>query len=376
MKSILGTALVCGVMSLTACQGGIPGLTLPPGLFPRAVMSQDQAEQVVRGMFRDSRIEDLQIEAHTLRSANEAQGFNWQDSRISQDEPVYVATVRGKLKPGGFMGPKGIGRGTIGASEPWTEEVVMMLGARDGNVMSARAKPFIQENPGFTVRPEVKNVWYLGDRFTFFTDGNPIDGALTLTLTNKATGDRLTESIAFREATDYALTLDAEHLPGHQDLPVQTFEIGVEMSDERYGHHFGGELKILRDRDTMEPPASPVTGPDTTGRGPGAWTPSGTADGLEAFAREIAEQTWQGQDLAMTTGQVMLSDLQPPSSRAGEVPAGVKLRRFEFTGTFPKFLVPAHLSGSAAEAVMTPSTLRVVLAETQPIQVVQTIAFE
>lgn len=349
---------------------------------PNPEITKDRIEAIARNGNASATV-DVELRTLTWIQQNVSTQMG-KANNFTPDSQVWFAKVTGPNLRAFGPGPMSIGA-QIGGGPPPIGEVDMILSPEDGGVMEAASKPVpgTSYNPGFRFQPN--DPFYLGDSLTFMVTGQAPDGTLTLTFTPPS-GAPIVKEVAFKDLGSFSLPLDPAHVPGLADVPLQTlkldmtYQVGTDQKADEVR-----TIQLVKDRDVQKTPplraASPSTSanpsstssPSPPGGDPNDWTPSATDAALEPVARDIAATDWKGQNLTITHRVVTKAEV--PVTPNMEIPDGVVLEEFDVKGTFPKYLLPAVVSSTGADAVMQPTELKIVLSQTQMIHVVSQKAY-
>jgi hypothetical protein len=207
-----------------------------------------------------------------------------------------------------------------------------------------------------------------------------IAGPGTLTIKNVATG--ATKAIAV-DTTTTGVPLDASTLPDlGQGARVQEFQVALPDPQTKSP---GAALFIVADPDVQPfpQPFYQLGGPEPTTApggqlvirptpGPGAWASKDSTSGPEAFIQQLVER-WKLQAPTITHAEVARAEVNLPKFLE-TAPTSTKFVRYEIHDQFPKYLVPKEFSSSGEADVYTPTSLAVVLTQTDPADLVSLVA--
>lgn len=207
-----------------------------------------------------------------------------------------------------------------------------------------------------------------------------ITGPRILTITNVATGTTKTITV---NATTPGVPLDSSTLPDlGQGAKVQEFE--VTMSDPQ-GKVPGATLFIVADADVQAFPLPftelggplPTPAPDgqlavRVGPGPAGWVSKDSASGPEDYIQKYLEGL-KLQAPTITHAPVDRADVTLPKFLE-TAPTTTKFVRYDVQGQFPNYLVPKEYSTSGKTDVYSPTSLSIVLTQTDPADLVSLVA--
>ena len=221
----------------------------------------------------------------------------------------------------------------------------------------------------FPVTPITQALMYPGDVVRFEVNAAvPLSGTTRLVLRHRDSDETRIMEVPASELADFTLPLEAETLPGYDADALNRYRLSIETrSASGKPEETGGDFWVVSDRSILPPPrrliASGVGYPET-------WS-SGSVASLEALVDKIAKEEWAGKELTVTRREL------PPNERPTmpRVPADAVLYEFLVTGEFPRYAIPADLSGTGHDGLMTPTTLKLVLSLSEPIYVISTKAF-
>lgn len=332
--------------------GGNPVMDPRWPAIPNPDVTRDSIETMLRRQQTDPNVKiDLQFEA--------ASNFLDPVRSYTPDSNIWIAHLTGGNVQGGFAGPMS------GA-----QDVTMAISPEDGIMMSAFSKgpqaPSGPASPNLTVgrldTSMPSGLTYVGDPLTVTLTGPDPSTPVTLTLASGST-TLLTKRMTIGDLSNFHPKLDATGLPGLPDLPAQDLDLKLDMGNSGTGSTF----HLVKDRTAVDLGDLVASG----GQYPGM----SLDDSLEKMARTIASDTWKGTNLSLTSREATAADWTLDSTRLKPVD-GVKLRLYEFKGTFPTLYLPSLASGTGQATVMKPGVVRVVLAESANMVVVSDRGYE
>jgi hypothetical protein len=201
----------------------------------------------------------------------------------------------------------------------------------------------------------------------------------TLTLTNLFNGLSKTTPI---DAATGSLLLDATTLPGFRaDAKVQEFT--VEIKTATFSSR-PPSLFVVADADVQAfpqvgfqlagpmPPSNPDHPVPIATPGPGAWTALDSTTGPDAYIQSLVSR-WGLQSPTITHTAVDRAEVQLPSYLK-TAPDTTKFVRYEVKSQFPKYLVPKEYSSSGQADVYAPTSLSILLTQTDPADLVSLMA--
>jgi hypothetical protein len=230
---------------LTACTstvgttpGGGGGPSPAPVAMPASAPSRAEVEAKIRQEWADSTITSLHVEATTVQAARAKQPVSV--TSLPSDAPVWLAVIEGDLK-GPIISP--VAPGQVSPVNEGASQVAMIL-PPEGWPPLAFTSTAKEQPPAYTILPRTQEVWYVGDTWGFVTTGEPIEGQLQLTIRNRDTGEERSYTVTFQDAPTFQLPLDAAHLPGFKDAPLQTFDVLIKAPLMQ----LQSVITVLRDR--------------------------------------------------------------------------------------------------------------------------------
>ncbi len=221
------------------------------------------------------------------------------------------------------------------------------------------------------VSPITQGLMYPGEIVRFEVNkAIPLAGTARLTLRHRDTDETRILEVPASELADFTLKLEADKLPGYVDDALNRYRLSIETkSASGKPEETGGDFWVVSDRSILPPPRRLIA----SGVGyPESWTSGETLEGLEALVDTIAAGEWAGTELSVSRRELP-PDERPPMPR---IPKDAVLWEFLVTGEFPKYALPADLSGKGQDGLMKPTTLKLVLSLSKPIYVISTKAFE
>ena len=334
---------------------------------PNPEVTREKVDAFVRATFKGATPTSYSLEKRTIGWVKANVFDRADDQHFTPESEVWVAIAEGDLPMGGSHAPHGM---TVGAAEPRASRVAMLISIEDMNpYMSLSTPKAVDPGMRFELRPN--GHLHLGDTLGFEVEGPPREGELTLTLT-PSNGQGVQRRIPFKDLATFGLKVDATTIPGLRDVPLQDLDIKLAWSPD--GQNTAGsdrKRKVVRDRDVIfDLPMRAMGGGRLED-----YKPQAGESAADAFARDMAASDWRGQDLAITSRAVNLGEVDVHANMANGLPTNPAVRVYTVRGRFPKFLVPADMSGTTADEVMTPTRLEIALTEDIPVRVLRQRAY-
>jgi hypothetical protein len=221
---------------------------------------------------------------------------------------------------------------------------------------------------------DFQRVSHVGDAFKILPVKGQPEGPIEVTITNQGNGSTKTLSLA---ASGGTITLDSAGLPGFQeDAKVQNFEVWAAVQ----GHRVGNDVSVVKDPAAQPFPIIGVgrscpavpNGPLAVPPGPMCWTAGDSLTGAETYVNGLVT-TWKLESPTITHRAVAWQDVKRPPYMQ-DVPDTTKLVRYDVAAAFPTYFVPAEYSASGKDDVYAPTSLAIVLTQTDPAMLVSLTA--
>ncbi|MNR89465.1 hypothetical protein D3C72_204310 [compost metagenome] len=220
------------------------------------------------------------------------------------------------------------------------------------------------------VTPQTQPLMYQGDVLSFETITEPpLIGTARLTLLNEDSEATKGLEIPASELGKTMLKLEDDLLPGYAEEALNRYRLMIATTDQKGRNMESGDvLWVVSDRSIQPPPQRRAA--NGTGY-PEVWN-TGKVEDLEAFAMAIAQEDWKGQNLTLQRRELAPGE-RPFKQR---IPSHAVLWEFIAEGEFPRYALPADLSGTGNATLTTPTSLKIVLSLSEPAFVITVTAHE